>query len=120
MLWLGFIAVVLLALLPLVVSIRRATELFVVQVREGEAIFVRGRIPPGLLADISDVVGKARVESAELRALRQSGRAELEVRGEVKGEDVQRLRNAIACYSLPRIASGARPSSSRQRGMRRA
>ena len=41
-------------LVPLVISIRRATELFVVRIRAGEAHLFRGRIPQALLDEIGE------------------------------------------------------------------
>lgn len=115
MFWFGVFVAALLALLPLIRSVRRATQLFVVKVRAGQALFVRGRMPHGLLADIADVVRSSHIEHAEVRAVRRSGRAELYFAGVVSPEDQQRLRNAVACYSLQRISTGARPTPSARR-----
>jgi len=114
MFWLGVFAAALLALVPLIRSVRRATQLFVVKLHAGQAFFLRGRIPQGLLADIADVARSSHIEQAEVRAVRRSGRAELYFGGVVSPEDQQRLRNAVACYSLQRISTGARPSSRRK------
>jgi Protein of unknown function (DUF3634) len=110
MFWLGVFGAALLLLLPLIRSVRGATRLFVVKVRAGQAHFVQGRIPHGLLADIADVVRSSHIEHAEVRAVRRSGRAEVYFVGVVRPEDQQRLRNAVGCYSLQRISAGARPS----------
>jgi hypothetical protein len=95
-----------LLLLPLVISIRRATELFVVQVRRGEARFARGRIPPGLLNDIAEIARSEQIGRARLSALRRRGRAVLVVGGKVGEAARQRLRNAVGLYSLQKIAAG--------------
>lgn len=97
-----------LALLPLFVAIRRSTELFVVKVRDGEAHFFRGRIPQSLLDDIGDVVRAPRVSKAELRVVRRSGKPELEARGELHADQLQRIRNVLGRYSVQRIAAGGR------------
>lgn len=97
-----------LAMLPLVISIRRATELFVVKVRDGKAHFFRGRIPQGLLDEIDDVVRSPRVAAAELRVVRSDGKPELHVRGELHADQQQRLRNVLGRYSVQRIAAGGR------------
>jgi uncharacterized protein DUF3634 len=111
MTWFLILGAVGLALWPLVVSIRRSTDLFVIKVRAGHAFFVRGRIPQSLLHDIDDVVASPPIEHAELRAVRRVGQAELLVRGEVGSEQRQRLRNVLGCYSLQRILAGGRPAS---------
>lgn len=97
-------------ILPLVISIRRSTELFKVKVRGGAARFVRGRMPQALLSDIEDVARSTNIAHADLRAVRRDGRAELITSGELTREQLQRLRNVVAAYTLPRIAAGGRPS----------
>jgi hypothetical protein len=114
MTWFVIIGAIGLALWPLVVSIRRSTDLFVVRVRAGQAHFVRGRMPHGLLHDIADVVNSPAIAEAELRAVRRAGQAELVVRGEVGSEQRQRLRNVVGCYSLPRILAGGPPARRRR------
>jgi hypothetical protein len=98
-----------LLLVPLVVSIRRATELFVIRVRDGRAHFTRGRIPQSLLDEIDDVVGAPVVPDALLRVVRRSGKPELSCHGSVHPDQQQRLRNVIGRYSVQRIAAGGRP-----------
>jgi hypothetical protein len=97
-----------LALLPLVIAIRRGAELFVIKVRDGQAHFFRGRIPQGLLDEIGDVVRSPKVAEAELRVVRRSGKPELETRGELGADQAQRLRNVLGRYSVQRIAAGGR------------
>jgi hypothetical protein len=109
MTWLVLLGALGLALWPLVVAIRRGTELFLVKIRHGEASFVRGRMPQGLLHDIADVVASPEVQRAELRAVRRGGQAELLTRGELGAEQLQRLRNGLGCHSLQRIMAGGRP-----------
>jgi hypothetical protein len=115
MTWLLTLLALSLLLLPLVISIRRSTELFRVKVRAGTASFVRGRIPSSLLADISDILRTPPVERAEIWAVRRSGQARLETKGELSAEQRQRLRNVIGTYSLQRILAGARPARRRAR-----
>jgi hypothetical protein len=104
----SLLAVLMVALLPLVVAIRRATELFVVKVRDGQAHLFRGRMPQSLLDDINDVVRSPRVAAAELRVVRRSGKPELSARGELGPDQLQRLRNVLGRYGVQRIAAGGR------------
>jgi hypothetical protein len=115
MTWLLTILALSLLLLPLAISIRRSTELFRIRVRSGKAIFVRGRIPPNLLADLSDVVRSPPIAHAEIWAVRRSGQARLQTKGELSAEQRQRLRNVIGTYSLQRILAGARAARRRRK-----
>jgi hypothetical protein len=108
MTWLLTILALSLLVIPLVISVRRSTELFRVTVREGKARFVRGRMPQSLLTDLEDIVRSPPIERAELWAVLQSGRARLETKGEISADQRQRLRNAVGLYSLQRIRAGAR------------
>jgi hypothetical protein len=108
-----------LALLPLIISIRRSTELFLVKVRDGDAIFSRGRMPQSLLDDIADVVGSPRIERAELRAVRRGGQPELVTRGDLSSDQLQRLRNVLGRYSVQRIAAGGAPAAGSRIARRR-
>jgi hypothetical protein len=105
--WLLLVALAL-ALLPLIISVQRATELFVVKVRDGKAFIFRGRIPQSLLDEIDDVVRSPKVATAELRVVRRSGKPELSARGELRAEQLQRLRNVLGRYPVQRIAAGGR------------
>lgn len=118
MTWL-VLGVLALALLPLIVSIRRGTELFLIKVRDGEAIFSRGRMPQSLLDDIGDIVGSPRIERAELQAVRRGGQPELVVRGDVSPDQRQRLRNVLGRYSVQRIAAGGGPRAGSRIARRR-
>ena len=105
--WLLFAALAL-ALLPLVLAVRRATELFVVKVRDGKAFFFRGRLPQSLLDEIDDVVRSPKVAAAELRVVRRSGKPELSARGGLHPDQLQRLRNVLGRYGVQRIVAGGR------------
>jgi hypothetical protein len=109
----GFLLLLALGVLlvPLIISIRRATELFVVRIRAGEAQLFRGRIPQALLDEIGDVVRSPRVTEAELRVVRSSGRPELSARGVLGPDQLQQLRNVLGRYSVQRIAAGGRRRS---------
>jgi hypothetical protein len=107
--WLAVACVFALLAWPLVVSVRRATELFVVRVRAGRTRFVRGRMPQELLNEIAEVVASPEVASAELRVVRRSGEPELSLRGSLGPGQEQRLRNVIARFPVARIMAGGRP-----------
>ena len=108
MMALVLLAALALLLVPLIVSIRRSTELFVVKVRGGKAQLSRGRIPQRLLDDIGDVVKAPPVSAATLRVVRRSGLPSLSIRGEIHPDQQQRLRNVIHRFGVTRIAAGGR------------
>src|SRR5262245_8777664 len=108
MTWIATVFGISLLLMPLVVSIRRSTELFKLKVRDGKAHFVRGRIPQSLLSDVNDIVRSPAIARAEIRAVRRGGKARLEANGELTPEQRQRLRNVLGAYSLQRIMAGGR------------
>jgi hypothetical protein len=109
MTWLLTILGLSVFVIPLAISIRRSTELFRIKVRDGRARFVRGRIPQSLLNDLEDIVRSPAIDRAELWAVRRSGTAVLETKGEIGVEQLQRLRNVVGLYSLQRIQAGAKP-----------
>ena len=115
MTWLLTILALSLLTIPLVISVRRATELFRLEVRNGKARFVRGRMPQSLLTDLEDIVRSPPLERAELWAVRRSGKAYLETKGEISADQRQRLRNVLGTYSLQRIRAGARAAKRRRR-----
>lgn len=103
---------VLCAGLVLVGLVPRVGELFCVSVRRGEVLVVRGRVPPGFLGDLADVVRQARVTRATVRAVRGDGGADLVLRG-VPEPAAQRLRNGFALTPASRLRAGvaaARPN----------
>jgi hypothetical protein len=114
MTWLLTILALSLLVIPLAISVRRSTELFRIRVRDGKANFVRGRMPQSLLIDLEDIVRSPPIERAEVWAVRRSGRAQLETKGEISAEQCQRLRNVVGTYSLQRIRAGARPARRRR------
>lgn len=84
--------------------IARARELFLLSVRDGQVLVVRGRIPPGLLRDFRDVLSRAGVRRATVRAARSEGSARLSTSG-VDANTDQRLRNVFGTYPISRLAT---------------
>lgn len=105
--WFGLLLLVALAL-PLVRAISRGTELFVLRVKDGQCRFVRGRIPPALLRDLSDVLASSK-SSGLLRAVQERGTAVWITQGEFDPGTLQRLRNVLGSYPLAKIKAGGKP-----------
>ncbi|MBI5546527.1 MAG: DUF3634 family protein [Deltaproteobacteria bacterium] len=97
-------ALLAVAVLVAYLLVQRTRELFCVSVRKGRALVVRGRIPQGLLNDLTDVLAKPPVQSASIRAVRTASGARLTVDGVDEGQE-QRLRNVFHIYPLARLSA---------------
>lgn len=100
--------------LLLTISIRRSTELFVLRVNPADVPpvkFVRGRIPGALLQDLRTILtaGGAR---GTLRVLVARGTAVVEARGSFSPDTMQRARNLVGLYPLPKLRNGLAPHQS--------
>jgi hypothetical protein len=95
------------ALIAIGVGLSRASELFVLRVERGKVRVVRGRIPQGLLNDVSDVVIKP-PRSARVRVLVRDGSPRVEPSGDLTPEQVQRLRNTISLWPVAKIKNAPR------------
>lgn len=93
----SFLLLGVLAVVALFVLIsRHANEVFCLSVRRGRGLLIRGRIPGGLQVELLEVLRRAGVHDAVLRAVREGGRARLQASGEGVNEAVlQRLRNVF-------------------------
>jgi hypothetical protein len=93
------------------VSLRRALELFVVRVdatATERVRLVRGRVPPQLLTDLRQVLGKSDAQGT-LRVKGVRGIAEVEARGRFSPETLQRVRNLVGLYSVAKLRNGVGP-----------
>jgi hypothetical protein len=92
----------------LVASAHRANELFLLEVRQGNAFVVRGRLPQRLFDEISDVVRRPRVTRAKIRVFREGGVPRVLARGEISSAQIQQLRNVLGGYQTAQIRAGGR------------
>lgn len=102
------IAIVVAVVAYLLVS--RSRELFVIGVRDGTLIVVRGTVPQGLLASFRDAIGAAR--SGKIRAYRTPTGAQLDASGDIDAAIEQRLRNILGLYPMSKLS--ARPVDKRK------
>lgn len=86
----------------------RANEVFRISVRQGRCLVVRGRVPPGLLHELCEVVRRAGVERASIRAVRRGGSTRLDARGVGAGLE-QRLRNVFGTRGLSDLRAAPSP-----------
>ncbi|MBZ0118664.1 MAG: DUF3634 family protein [Sandaracinaceae bacterium] len=111
---LGFVVAIGVVAIAVLLVIARSNELFVLSVRKGRVLLVRGRIPPALMNTIIDVVRRAGIERGTITASRSQGHARLTTRGIDAGTE-QRLRNAFGIHPISSL-SAAKPPSSRNLG----
>ncbi len=76
---------------------RRANEMFLLSIRQGQVDVVRGRVPAALLEAISDVARDTRLEHATLRGIRGPTGARLVVHG-ADDRVAQQLRNVFGVH----------------------
>ncbi len=93
---------------PLVLGLRRSTELFAVEVKAGRAILKRGRLPPRLFNDIEDVVKRSAPQSAKITVVVESGLPRVRVQGSTSEAFEQQLRNVVGAYQTAQIRAGRR------------
>jgi len=96
--------IVVVAALVLLVVYLRARELFCVSVRGGRTLVVRGRIPPGLLTSIGEVVRRDGVKRGTVKALRGEHNARLVTSGMSEATE-QRLRNVFGIHPVQKLRS---------------
>ncbi len=92
----------LLAVIPLVVSLLRANELFFLRVTGGVVRVERGKLPQQLLTDIGDVVKDPPV-TGSLRGVSEGGRVRLYPDADLTEEQKQRLRNVIGQWPVAKV-----------------
>ncbi|RYE87555.1 MAG: DUF3634 family protein [Myxococcales bacterium] len=100
---LTLLLLVVVLVVPFVVLLRRANELFVLEVRGGQITVVRGKPPASLLRDLRDVVRG--VPAARLVARREQGRPMLRATG-LSEAQLQRARNVVGRFAGARIGRG--------------
>ena len=96
-------ALLLVVLVPLVLALVRANELFCLRVRAGRIRVVRGRLPQALLDEIDDVLRGAPGADVTLRAVVEDRTPRFYLEGELSEAIRQRLRNVLAQFPLARI-----------------
>lgn len=106
-LWIAF-AVLLLLCVPLAVGLRRATDLFVIEVVGGRPRLRRGRLPPALMSEIDDIVRRNGVRSGRLRVVTEGGEPRVLPEAGLPDAAVQQLRNVVGRYRVAQLRAGRR------------
>ena len=100
--------------LAILVGLRRANELFVVDLRDGRARLVRGRLPPRLLADLGDIARASPSARGRVRVVVSSARPEVLVGGAIDDDAAQRVRNVVGLFRLSQLRAGRGRSPARR------
>lgn len=87
-------------------GVERAATLFAVKVRAGRIRRIRGRIPPRLLTEITDIIERAHVVDASIRGVLRDGRPVLLFEGEMDPSAQQQMRNVVGQFSAAEIRGG--------------
>jgi len=104
-----FIALVLAVAVVGYLILRRANEVFFISVRGGRLLLVRGRVTQALFNDLADVVRRARVGDASIRAVREAGHTRLVANGVSDGVG-QRLRNTFGSHPAKKLSAAPMPT----------
>ena len=92
--------------IPLWLGLRRATELFSVEVRDGKTRLARGHCPPRLLSDLGDVARRGRLERATVRVVTEGGKPRVVPGAGLDDAVLQQLRNVVGTWSVQQIRAG--------------
>ena len=110
-----FLPVVIVAAVVAYLWYERQRELFLVSVRNGKALLVRGRLPGTLMADIQAIVtAQPAVHRGRVKAYKDANRARVVTSG-IDEMREQRLRNIFAVYPISNL-SAAPPLNDRTVG----
>jgi hypothetical protein len=104
--WLLGILLLALLLLPIVRGVWLSTELFRLTARAGELRLVRGRLPPALFGELSEIARREKLDGVEIRAILEGGAPKLLVQGRGGLAAEQPLRNVLGRFSLAQIRRG--------------
>ncbi|MBL4685947.1 MAG: DUF3634 family protein [Nannocystaceae bacterium] len=95
--------------------VTRLNEIFCLSVRNTQVLLVRGHIPTPLLLDLQDIMRRAQVEQATIRAVKGSGHARIVVSGTDDGT-AQRCRNAFGNHPIQQLRARSVPAGARNLG----
>ncbi len=95
------VLLVLAAVGALVLAVRRALELFVLEARDGQLVTARGRSPAELLREIEDILDRARASGTIVVRL-EAGHAAVRATG-LDEATTQRLRNVVGRFPTARL-----------------
>src|SRR4051794_18783738 len=83
----------------------RSRELFVLGVRDGRTLLVRGRIPRNLHVNLAAVVEAPPVRSGTIKVVKTEMGAQLSTSGDIDEGREQRMRNVLGLYPAAQLRS---------------
>ncbi len=99
-------------------AVRRGSELFVLSIRDGRVMVLRGALPGRLLHDLQDVIAASPpVAHGSVRATFGRGSPALDITGAIDDSRAQRLRNVFHIMPEAKLRN-AMPPSNRNWGQR--
>jgi Protein of unknown function (DUF3634) len=81
----------------------RMSEIFMVSVRNGKVLVVRGRVPGNMLHEIADAMSRPRVRRGSIKAHKTETGARLSFSGDIDEGRQQRMRNVFALYPASQL-----------------
>lgn len=96
------------AIVVVLFVLRGAPELARLEVRDGKPHFVKGRVPPRLLEDFSDVLRRPVLQRATIRIVLDGGVPRVIATG-ITDEQLQQLRNVTGAYTAAQFRTGRAP-----------
>ena len=100
----------LLGLIPLVIALLRANELFCLRAEGERLTIVRGRIPQRLLDDMGDILRRPPpLTRVVIRVVVEDRAPRVYVEGELTEGQRQQLRNTVSTWPLARLRSAPKP-----------
>jgi hypothetical protein len=102
---LAMAAATLLAVALLWLAARSAITVCIAEVRDGKLEVTHGGLAPRILADLTDVLRRPRVERATLRIVRARARAQVEATGDLTPGQLQQIRNVVGSVPLAKLAN---------------
>jgi hypothetical protein len=81
----------------------RMRELFMVSVRNGKVLVVRGRVPGAMLHEISESMSRPRVRRGSIKAYKTETGTRLSFGGDIDEGRQQRMRNVFALYPASQL-----------------
>lgn len=98
------VAAVLVCVLVFALLMMRGNELFLISVRDGKLLVVRGRVPVSLLSDFRDIVNRPTVKRGTIKGYKGEYGAQISTRGIDEGRE-QRMRNTFQLYPASKLRS---------------
>jgi Protein of unknown function (DUF3634) len=96
---------VICCLVVVALFVTRGNELFLISVRDGKLLVVRGRVPVSLLQDFREIVNRPMVKRGTIKAYRGEYGAQIRVSGGIDEGREQRMRNTFQFYPASKLRS---------------